>query len=94
MAYTINEVLTDTNSVIVDVTITLKDGGKLQIPIPVYRPKDEVAVLETIASREKYEVAKAEIAPVLADIKAKLEALGKGPQVADEVVAAAKAKVG
>ena len=74
MAYTITKVETDTDSVIVHVTIDLGKGEVLEIPIPAYRPKSEEQVLETVDARVAYEVGKADRAPILADIKAKLTA--------------------
>lgn len=74
MAYTIDKVDTDTDSVIVHVTIDLGRGETLEIPIPAYRPKSEADVLQILDARVAYEIGKADRAPVLAQIKADLEA--------------------
>lgn len=74
MAYTITQVDTDADSVIVHVTIDLGKGESLEIPIPAYRPKTEAEVLQILDNRVAHEVGKADRAPVLADIKAKLDA--------------------
>lgn len=74
MAYTINDLTIDHDRIVANVTIALDAKTDLAVTVPVVYPKTKEAVIAAIEAREKAERLKADAAPVLAAIKADLDA--------------------
>ena len=74
MAYRINEVTIENDTLIANVTILLDAKTELVVNVPVVYPKDEATVLAAIDQREVNELKKFDSAPVLTEIKGKLDA--------------------
>ena len=74
MAYRINEVTIDHDTLVANVTIILDAKTELVVNVPVIYPKDEATVLAAIDHREVNEVKKFDSEPILTAIKASLDA--------------------
>lgn len=73
--YEITEVTIENDVIKARVILTMKDGMKIEVTVPVKTPKTKEDVIAAIDYRESQEVAKYNAAPTLMTIKSELEKL-------------------
>jgi len=73
MAYTINAVTIDGNTLVTNITVALDEKTEVVCNVPLVYPKTEADVLAAIDQRVKNEQIKFDAAPVLTAIKTALD---------------------